>query len=241
MLGPVAAALGDGPAVLVPPTRLQATPWALLPSLRDRAFSVAPSARAWVRAATSAAPSTRTVVLARGPGLASEGAEIPVLARLHEGPVVLDGAAATVAGTLAQLDGAWLAHVAAHGTFRQDNPMFSALHLDDGPLTIHDLERLSRTPHRLVLSACDAGLGASVGADELLGLVSALMTLGSAGVLASVLPVSDVSVVDLSVTVHRALLAGADLATALRDARREAAGDPAAHATASAFLAFGAA
>ena len=241
LLGEVVAALDDGPLVLVPPTRLQATPWAVLPTLRGRAFSVAPSARAWVRAAGTRPPRSRQVVLVRGPGLGSDGAEVPVLAGLHPGAVVLEGERATVAAALAELDGAWLAHVAAHGTFRQDNPMFSALHLADGPLTIHDLERLKHTPHRLMLSACDAGLGASVGADELLGLVSALMTLGSAGVLASVLPVADESVVDLSVEVHRRLLAGDDLAQALCHARNAAADDPVAQATASAFLAFGAA
>lgn len=241
LLGAVVAALDDGPLVLVPPTRLQATPWAVLPTLRGRAFSVAPSARAWVRAAGSRPPRSRQVVLVRGPGLGSDGAEVPVLAGLHPGAVVLEGEQATVGAALAELDGAWLAHVAAHGTFRQDNPMFSALHLADGPLTIHDLERLKRTPHRLMLSACDAGLGASVGADELLGLVSALMTLGSAGVLASVLPVADESVVDLSVEVHRRLLAGDDLAQALCHARSGAADDPVSQATASAFVAFGAA
>ncbi len=241
LLGPVAAALDDSPLVLVPPTRLQATPWALLPSLADRAFSVAPSARAWVRAAQTKPPPSGRVVLVRGPGLASGGAEVPVLAELHPRARVLEGDAATVTATMAALDGAWLGHVAAHGTFRQDNPMFSALHLHDGPLTIHDLERLTRAPHRLVLSACDAGLGASVGADELLGLVSALMTFGSAGVLASVLPVGDATVVDMSVVVHERLLAGDDLAQAARQARAAAAesGSSVAVATARAFLAFG--
>jgi tetratricopeptide (TPR) repeat protein len=239
LLGPVAAALDDTPLVLVPPTRLQATPWALLPALADRAFAVAPSARSWARAAATRPPARRRVVLVRGPGLASEGAEVEVLARLHGRATVLAGGAASVGQTLAALDGAWLGHVAAHGTFRLDNPMFSALHLDDGPLTIHDLERLRRPPHRLVLSACDAGLGASVGADELLGLVSALMAVGSAGVLASVLPVGDATVVGLSVAVHERLLAGDDLAEAARRARLGAAGDPVVAATASAFLAFG--
>ena len=37
-------------------------------------------------------------------------------------------------------------HVAAHGTFRADSPMFSSLRLDDGPMTVHDVERLRRAP-----------------------------------------------------------------------------------------------
>jgi tetratricopeptide (TPR) repeat protein len=239
LLGPVAPLLGDAPLVLVPPTRLQATPWALLPVLADRAFVVAPSARAWARAAAVSAPRRRRVVLIRGPGLAGEGAELPALAALHPGAEVLTDSFADVGATLSALDGAWLGHVAAHGTFRQDNPMFSALHLHDGPLTVHDLERLHRPPHRLILSACDVGLGASVGADELLGLVSALMAVGSAAVLASVLPVGDAPVVDLSVVVHQRLLAGDDLAEAARAARSLLADDPVAAATAAAFLAFG--
>ena len=50
LLGPVAAGLGDGPVVVVPPGRLRAVPWMLLPSLRDRVVTVAPSASTWVRA-----------------------------------------------------------------------------------------------------------------------------------------------------------------------------------------------
>jgi len=239
LLGPVVDALVDAPLVLVPPTRFQATPWAMLPALASRPFAVAPSARAWVRAAAVRPPPERRVVLVRGPGLASVGAEVEVLAGLHLGATVLGGGTAGVQATLAALDGAWLGHLAAHGTFRADNPMFSALHLDDGPLTIHDLEGLERPPHRLVLSACDAGLGATVGADELLGLVSALLSLGSAGVLASVLPIGDTPVVEMSLAVHGRLFAGDDLSEAALVARAAAAGDPVAAATAAAFLAFG--
>ena len=42
--------LGDGPVIIVPPGRLHAIPGALMPALRDRVVSVAPSARAWLRA-----------------------------------------------------------------------------------------------------------------------------------------------------------------------------------------------
>ena len=71
--------------------------------------------------------------------------------------MVLSDGSATVEGCLRAMDGAALVHVAAHGRFRADNPMFSALELDDGPLTVHDFERLRRAPHRFVLSACDSG------------------------------------------------------------------------------------
>src|SRR5262249_37459184 len=56
LLGPAAGQLGCGPVVVVPPGRLHAVPWALLPSLRDHAVSVAPSARAWLQARGTPAP-----------------------------------------------------------------------------------------------------------------------------------------------------------------------------------------
>ena len=65
---------------------------------------------------------------------------------------------------LSALDGAWLAHIAAHGNFRADNPLFSSLMLDDGPLIVHDLERLNRAPYWLVLSCCDSGVTRPPGA-----------------------------------------------------------------------------
>ncbi len=70
---------------------------------------------------------------------------------------------------LAALDGAGLVHIASHGDFRADSPMFSSLRMVDGPLTVHDLERLRSAPHRLVLSACESGVAASVGSPKSLG------------------------------------------------------------------------
>jgi len=82
---------------------------------------------------------------------------------------VLARRTATVARVLEAIDGAGLAHIAAHGVFRADSPMFSSLRLADGPLTVHDLERLRRAPFRLILPSCDSGRLAPAGADELLG------------------------------------------------------------------------
>jgi CHAT domain-containing protein len=154
--------------------------------------------------------------------------------------VTLAGGSATADRVLDALDGAWLAHLAAHGTFRADNPMFSSILLDDGPLTVHDFERLGRAPYRLVLSSCDSGVGAVVGADELLGLVSSLVPLGAAGIVASLVPVNDQAAVPLMLALHDALRQGATLAEALRNARHQTRGDPVAEATAHSFTALGA-
>jgi CHAT domain-containing protein len=139
------------------------------------------------------------------------------------------------------LDGAALAHIAAHGTFRADSPLFSSLRMADGPLIVHDFERLDRSPYRIILSCCDTARFASVGADELLGLVTALLPLGTAGVVACSAPVNDAAVVPLMVALHKGLDAGLSLAEALRDARAALPGDAVHQATGWAFSAFGAA
>jgi tetratricopeptide (TPR) repeat protein len=249
LLGEAAGHLGDGQVIVVPPGRLHAVPWGLLPRLRSRAVSVAPSAASWLRARRSVADDGQDVgpvVLVRGPGLASHGSEVPQLATDYAGdaggvePVVLGGGTATAARVLSAIDGAPLVHIAAHGTFRADSPLFSALQLDDGPLTVYDLERLRRGPRRLVLSSCDSGVVAPVGADEVLGLASSLIPLGTAGIVASVVPVNDVAVVPLMNALHRELRGGASLAEALSDARRESESDPVAAATGWSFICLGA-
>ena len=157
------------------------------------------------------------------------------------GPTVLEGDEARVPRVLRELDGAALAHIAAHGTFRADSPLFSSLRMADGPLIVHDFERLDRSPYRIILPCCDTARFASVGADELLGLVTALLPLGTAGVVACTAPVNDAAAVPLMLALHKGLDAGLSLAEALRDARASLPGDAVHQATGWAFTAFGAA
>jgi CHAT domain-containing protein len=179
--------------------------------------------------------------MVRGPGLVSDGAEVPVVARLHEDVTVLAGGEATTTQVLHALDGSWLAHIAAHGNFRADSPMFSSLRLHDGPLTVYDFELLRRAPYRLVLSSCDSGVAAPAGADELLGLVSSLLPLGTAGIIASVVPLNDRAVVPVMLDLHRLLHAGQSLAESIRNIRSGLADDPIRQATAMSLVALGAA
>jgi tetratricopeptide (TPR) repeat protein len=237
LLGDASGHLGEGPLVIVPPGTLHAVPWALLPSLRERALSVSPSARAWLRARAAKPPRGGDVVLIRGPGLGAE--DVEALAAEYGTTMLADGNA-TVARVLEAIDGARLVHIAAHGSFRSDSPLFSSLRLDDGPLTVYDFERLRRGPYRLILPACDSGLLAPAGANELLGLTSSLVPMGTVGIVASVVPVNDEAAARLMLALHRRIRRGGTLSESLRDACRDVSGDPILTATGWSFIALGA-
>jgi len=248
LLGAARDHLGGGPVIIVPPGRLNAVPWAMLPSLAGRAVGVAPSARAWLRAGTVQPFGTNKTVLVSGPGLGAASAEVRTLAAEYAQATVLAGGSATTARVLAAIDGAGLAHIAAHGMFRADSPMFSSLRMDDGPMTVHDVQRLRRAPFRLILPSCESGLLAPAGADELLGLASALLPLGTAGIVASVAQVNDRAAAPLMLALHRRLRGTGPepgtLAAALRDARADVclatADDPVVAAAGWSFIALGA-
>ena len=238
LLGGALEGVGESRVVVSGTSALQGVPWGLLPALADRPFTSTPSARLWLRSRAASAESDRRVLLV-GPGLGSGGAEVPAVAAQDAGAEVLDGDRATVSASLAALDGAALAHVAAHGHFREDSPLFSSLTLADGPLLVHDLQHLASPPHRVVLSACESGVMAPVGDQELLGLAAALLSMGTAGVVSSLAEVDDAATVEVMVALHAALRAGGGLGDALLAARQVAAGDPVLVATAASFTVLG--
>ena len=240
LFDPVRRRIADRPLLLVPTAALHAVPWSTLPSCRGRPTVVSPSATGWWAAATSEAPpAAGPTVLVAGPGLDQAGPEIADLVRVHPGASTLEGAGATTEAFLSVAGGADLVHVAAHGRFRADNPLLSSLRLADGPLTVYDLERLGRPPHRLVLSACEAGLSAAHPGDELMGLAASLLALGSRTLVASVVPVRDSATRPLMVDLHRRLTTGASPAEALAQAHAAFVdGDPET-LSASGFVCFG--
>jgi CHAT domain-containing protein/tetratricopeptide (TPR) repeat protein len=231
--------------LVVPPAHLLTAPWGLLPLFDDAVVTVAPSTTQWLRARrlrSAAAREGRTghVALVTGPGLTTREAEVATLHALHDGARVLSSDRATVAAAVEVLDGAALGHVAAHGHFRADAPLFSSLVLADGPLTVHDLHGLHQPPRSLVLSACDSGGAAPIGPYEALGLVSSLRGMGTSDVMASVVPVHDVATLTVMTEVHRTAARGGTLAEGWLAARRAASNDPLLAATAASFTTWGA-
>jgi hypothetical protein len=211
---------GDRPLVVVPVGGLHAVPWAALPSCRGRAVSVAPSVGAWLQASTRTTHPTGPGVWLAGPRLRHAGREARSLHRTHGG-LLRTGRSATVPAALAAMDGADLVHIAAHGRFREDQPLFSCVELADGPLFGYDVQRLPRPPRRVVLSACDAGRAAVWPGGEAIGMATALLRCGTATVIASLLPVPDRQSVDLVTALHAGLAAGQEPAAALATAQAE--------------------
>jgi CHAT domain-containing protein/tetratricopeptide (TPR) repeat protein len=241
LLDPVAADIGDRTLVVIPTGRLHAVPWSVLPSCTGRCVSVAPSAGLWLRATQRAnGAGDGRVVLVAGPHLDHASSEVAALARGYPDALRLTGRGATCEAVSAALDGASLAHVAAHGRFRADNPLFSCLHLVDGPLTVYDLECLGQAPTILVLSACESGLTDVQVGDELMGLASAVFALGTATLIASLFPVPDVATRRLMLALHAGLRSGLSASAALARAQRRLAGSgPTGMAAAAAFVCFG--
>lgn len=84
----------------------------------------------------------------------------------------------------------WI-HVACHADFREENPMFSALHLQDGPIWAAEVAKLPLRAERVVLSACDTGRLGSALKYEPQGWVRAFRARGAREVLASQWPLDD--------------------------------------------------
>jgi tetratricopeptide (TPR) repeat protein len=244
LLDPIADVLGDRPLVVVPIGQLRSTPWSLLPGCAGRTVTVAPSAALWLRAVRR--PRERSsdagrVVLVSGPGLDGAAAEISQLADTYPSALRLAGDGATVDAALTALDGADVAHIAAHGRLRGDNPLFSALQLADGPLTVYDLERLSDAPRLVLLPACQSGVGSELAGDEVLGLTAALFSLGTRTAVATVIPVPDEATRPLMLALHDGLRRGLSTADALAAAQATVdRNDPAEVATAAGFVCYGA-
>jgi tetratricopeptide (TPR) repeat protein len=233
--------LPDGPVVVVPTGPLHSLAWSSLPGMqRPDGVTIAPSA-AWWMGPVGPGPVADGVVLVHGPGLPHASAELAAIAAAVDRPIVLTGADATTSRVREAIAGAGFVHIAAHGSFRADNPMFSALHLADGPLYVHDLERLVARPHTVVLTACNAGRSGVYGGDELLGTAAALLALGVRSVVAPLLPVRDEATAPFAAELHRELAAGATAAAALARVSIAAmtSEDPALVATAASFQCLG--
>jgi CHAT domain-containing protein len=84
-------------------------------------------------------------------------------------------------------------HIATHGYFRQDNPMFSSIKLGNSLLSLFDFYQLQLSAELVTLSGCGTGMNVVIGGDELIGLVRGLLYAGAQSLMVSLWEVHDQS------------------------------------------------
>jgi CHAT domain-containing protein/tetratricopeptide (TPR) repeat protein len=109
-------------------------------------------------------------------------------------------------------------HIATHGYFRQDDPMFSGIRLGDGIFSLYDLYQLNLPADLITLSGCSTGLSVVADGDELLGLVRGLIYAGAQSALLTLWDVHDHSTAQFMAAFYGYLARCADKAAALRQA-----------------------
>lgn len=152
--------------------------------------------------------------------------EIPaVAAETNAVQALLDDAhlylneAATRQTWQAQASGSRVLHMACHGLFRGDNPMFSALKLHDGWLTASDVMQQDLAGALVTLSACESGRSRVLAGDELIGLTRAFLGAGAATLVVSLWLVEDETTAVLMADWYARLRQEKSGATALRQAQ----------------------
>lgn len=107
-------------------------------------------------------------------------------------------------------------HLATHGFFRRDNPMFSAIQLGTSRLSLFDLYDLRLEAEMVVLSGCGTGLNAVLGTEELVGLTRGLLYAGARSALVTLWDVNDASAAAFMRRFYHHLAAGSPRAEALQ-------------------------
>jgi len=111
-----------------------------------------------------------------------------------------------------------LIHIATHGHFRRDNPMFSGIRLGDSLLTLYDLYQLRLPAELITLSGCATGLNVVAAGDEPVGLARGLIYAGAQSALLTLWDVHDESTCKFMASFYKCLSSCTNKAQALQQA-----------------------
>ena len=112
-------------------------------------------------------------------------------------------------------------HIATHGIYRQDNPMFSGIRLGDGYLNLYDLYQMRLNAKLVTLSGCATGMNFVAAGDELLGLQRGLFCAGATTLLLSLWDVHDQSTSQLMQRFYQEYMRTGQMAGALQHTMQE--------------------
>ncbi len=167
-------------------------------------------------------PSNRSLVLGvPDPSAPHILTEVNAVASALPGAEVFTGTEATHDVLRQKGAGSRFVHIATHGSFRQDNPMFSSIRLGTSQLSLYDLYELEMPAELVTLSGCGTGLNVVVGGDELMGLKRGLLYAGAQAVLLTLWDVNDQSTAEFMKLFYERLAVEPDKARAVQFAMEE--------------------
>jgi CHAT domain-containing protein len=187
--------------------------------LIDRfAISYAPSAAVYAQCQTKPVTAAGNSLILGVPDERTPAicAEVEALARILPNAKLFLGADATEDVLRTYGPRSKSVHIATHGYFRQDNPMFSSIRLGSSQLSLYDMAHLQLPVELAVLSGCATGLNVVTPGDELMGLVRGLLQAGAQSLVLSLWDVNDDSTKDFMVEFYSGLQQGHSKADAMQ-------------------------
>jgi len=145
--------------------------------------------------------------------------EIQAIKNVFQNVTTLVEDAATAVALRRESAGVDVVHLACHGQFRSDNPLFSALKLADGWFTVRDAYSLKLDNALVTLSGCETGVNAVAPGDELIGLARGFFAAGARSVLLSLWMVDDEATNQMMVDFYQETKNGRSLSASLRAAQ----------------------
>ena len=152
----------------------------------------------------------------RAPGIRDE---VRSISRVFEQSTAFVDEAATAEALRRHSSSVDVLHLACHGQFRSDNPLFSALRLADGWFTVRDAYGLKLDNALVTLSACETGANVVAPGDELIGLARGFFSAGARAVLLSLWMVDDETTTQMMVDFYRNVKAGCSPSASIRAAQ----------------------
>ncbi|MDQ6788307.1 MAG: CHAT domain-containing protein, partial [Acidobacteriota bacterium] len=223
---PLESLLENRDLIIVPSGALNYVPFSALFDgasylIETREIVHAPSATVWQKLSAKSSKRLENALLL---GFADEQIplvekEIKTLEKILPQTKSLIGAAATFAAYTKNAPHFDIIHLACHGQFRPENPLFSSLHLADGFVTVRDVCAQKLKAELVILSACETGLNEIFAGEEILGLARGFLSAGASSLVLSLWTVSDAATVRLMKDFYENLQRGASVAASLKAAQ----------------------
>jgi CHAT domain-containing protein len=228
LLGPLRDRMTGTHLVFVPHGILHSLPFHALfdgeNHVIDRfSVSYAPSASVFALCKTRPAPTTSSSLImgvpdALAPSIREEASAVARVLGTEE--IFLDEAATEEVLRQRGSKARWI-HLATHGYFRKDSPMFSGIRLGRSHLNLLDLYQLCLPAELITLSGCATGVNVVTAGDELLGLSRGLLAAGAQCLLLTLWDVHDASTTEFMKAFYEGIREGVTKAQALRNAMIE--------------------